>query len=267
MKRGQTPAISATSATPAATADATVLTTAADPLLSTETALTYDRPGLRKALQTTAGPVSRKAKIKLNLQAKSDVQLLPFCRAISAAMAGNANFPAPVPSAELFNAAVADFAAKLKVHSLAQVAARKATTEKNTARALMTELLNTRANYVLTESNGNAAIIRSAAMPVRSTPNPVGHLLPPLNLRIDLNGQAGVMILRWNRVAKALSYFVQCADATTDERVWTDLKTISNRKLILTDMEIGKMYAFRVAAIGGSAGQSLWCPEVLRMAA
>ena len=75
------------------------------------------------------------------------------------------------------------------------------------------------------------------------------------------------MILRWNRVAKALSYFVQCADATTDERVWTDLKTISNRKLILTDMEIGKMYAFRVAAIGGSAGQSLWCPEVLRMAA
>ncbi len=92
-------------------------------------------------------------------------------------------------------------------------------------------------------------------------------MLPPLNLRIDLNGQAGVMILRWNRVAKALSYFVQCADATTDERVWTDLKTISNRKLILTDMEIGKMYAFRVAAIGGSAGQSLWCPEVLRMAA
>ena len=95
----------------------------------------------------------------------------------------------------------------------------------------------------------------------------VGHLLPPLNLRIDLNGQAGVMILRWNRVAKALSYFVQCADATTDERVWTDLKTISNRKLILTDMEIGKMYAFRVASIGGSTGQSLWCPEVLRMAA
>ncbi len=32
-------------------------------------------------------------------------------------------------------------------------------------------------------------------------------------------------------------------------------------------MEIGKMWAFRIAAIGGSTGQSEWSAEVVRMAA
>ena len=240
---------------------------AANPQPRFDTGLTYDLPGLRYAVEDAALPINDKAKIKLNLYTRSDDDLVPFCQAIITAMAGNTNFPTPVPTATVFDAAVADFSAKLQVQRLAKAAAQQATNEKNTARALLTELLNTRANYVQTESNGNTAIILSAAMPVRATPTPVGPLLPPMNLRIDLNGQAGVMILMWDRVVKALSYVVQCADATTNERVWSPVKTANDRKLILTGMEIGKMYAFRVASIGGSSGQSLWCPEVLRMTA
>ncbi|MCB1211665.1 MAG: fibronectin type III domain-containing protein [Verrucomicrobiales bacterium] len=229
--------------------------------------LSYDTPGLHYAVDETGLPVNDKAKIKLNLSNRTDDDLVPFCQAIITAMAGNANFPTPLPTALVFDAAVADFAAKLQVQRLAKAAALQATNEKNTARALLTELLRSRANYVQTESNGNSAIIMSAAMPLRATPSPVGQLQPPSNLRIDLNGVAGVMILMWDRVAYARSYVVQCADASTSQRVWSPVKTANDRKLILDNMEIGKMYAFRVATIGGSNGQSQWCPEALRMAA
>jgi len=225
-------------------------------------------PDRRGAMGLAAGlPVRQKAKIKLDLRGKTDAELLPFCQAIVAAMTDNPNFPNPVPTAVVLDETVADFASKLQGHQLAKAAALQATTEKDRARALLEERINTRANYVMTQSRGDAGIILSAAMPLRAMPSPIGDLLAPLNLRIELNGIAGLMILTWNRVPKSLSYVIQCADASTAERVWTSLKITTERKLMLTHLELGKMFAFRVAAIGGASGQSAWSPEVLRMAA
>lgn len=268
LRRARTAEATATTSPtppPAAPVSATPAAVPAAPTY--DSGLRYDTPGLRYALAAGELPVDDGAKIKLGLSGRSDDDLLPFCQAIVTAMAGNPNFPTPVPTALVFDAAVADFSTLLQAQRLARAAALQATTDKDAARSLLESLLVTRANYVQTESNGNASMILSAAMPLRATPTPTGVLPPPLNLRIDLNGTAGVMLVMWNLVAKARSYVVQCADATTAAREWSAVKTTNDRKLRLDGMVIGRLYAFRVAAIGGATGQSDWSPEVLRMAA
>ena len=225
-------------------------------------------PDRRGAVGLAAGlPVKQKAKIKLDLRGKADAQLAPFCQAIITAMEDNPNFPDPVPPSPIFNGTVENYATKLQRHLLAKAAALQAKNEKDIARALVEKQVNTRADYVQTRSGGDAAIILSAGMPLRATRSPIGDLPPPQNLRIELNGTAGLMILTWNRVPKSLSYVIQWSEAATAERNWISLKTTTDRKLLLTETVLGMTYAFRVATIGGASGQSQWSPEVLRMAA
>ncbi len=229
--------------------------------------VTFDTPGLHYVVGDPVLPVDDGAKIKLSLSARPDDDLPPFCQAISTAMAGKPIFASMSPTALVFDAAVADFSAKLQTQRLTKAAALQATIDKNVARINLDSLLNLRASFVQTASNGNASVIMSAAMPLRPLPSPIGVLAEPMNLHIELNGTPGLMILMWDLVGKAKSYVVQCADATTSARVWSPVKTTNDRKLRLEDMVIGRMYAFRVAAIGGSTGQSAWSAEALRMAA
>ena len=89
----------------------------------------------------------------------------------------------------------------------------------------------------------------------------------PVNLLLTLNGTPGVMHLTWSGVLHARSYVIQCSPAGTMARVWSPFKTASSTKLKIEGLTLGEVYAFRIAAIGGSTGQSDWSAEVVRMAA
>lgn len=206
------------------------------------------------------------ARVKLELTRRNDADLLQLATQHIAAMTGNPNFPTPLPAAAAFQAAVDDFGAKLTTHNNAAAAAREATTLKEQSRRALQALFTQRGEYVNIASNGDAAIIQSAALPVRSSPTPVGILPPPQNLRIELNGVAGEMHLKWDPVPYADGYLVQCSEDVTP-RQWGLNKTLTKAKLLLDDMFLGKTYVFRLATVGGSSGQSPWSPEVKRGAA
>ncbi len=231
--------------------------------------LHYNTPGLHYALtDPPAPPVDDGAKVRLDLQARSDDDLPPFSQAISTAMAAQPLFASMVPTALVFNAAVADFIAKLQAQRLAKAAARQATQDKNTSRLALENVLNLRGGYVQTTSNGNASVILSAAMPLRRTPTPMGVLPPPLGLRVDLNGTEGKMILNWDAVSGARTYLVQRAivvDGVTGP--WEIMEAGLKPTLTLNGMTVGTLYAFRVAAMGGSSGMSDWSTVVMRTAA
>jgi hypothetical protein len=86
-------------------------------------------------------------------------------------------------------------------------------------------------------------------------------------LHLTLNGTPGVMFLDWKSVPHARSYVIQCSPADTMAREWTPVKTSSTVKVKFDGLTLGKVYAFRIAAVGGSTGQSDWSAEVVRMAA
>lgn len=227
----------------------------------------YDS-GARYADDPPASATLDETKVKLELRERSDADLLQFASQHITAMTGNANFPSPLPLAATFLAAVEFFAAKLTVHDNASAAAREATAAKDQARRALQALFVQRGDYVNIASNGNEAVILSAALPVRRTRTPVGVLPPPQNLRVELNGVAGEMHLKWDVVPYSDGYAVECAEVSaTGPRVWGLVKTVTKARLNLNDMPVGTTYAFRVATVGGSTGQSAWTPEVMRMAA
>ena len=226
----------------------------------------YDS-GVRYAIQNEVVPENQGAKVKLDLRQRTDTGIAQFSLDHITAMTGNTNFPTPNPSAPDFLAALTAFQTAYSAAETAKAAAKQAVSAKDEARAYLELLLSQRGNYVQIASNGNAPVILSAAFPVKNPPTTVGELPPPINLLITLNGTPGVMHLSWAGVAYARSYVIQCSPADTMEREWSPFKTSSSTKLKIDELVLGKIYAFRIAAVGGSTGQSDWSAEVVRMAA
>jgi hypothetical protein len=117
-------------------------------------------------------------------------------------------------------------------------------------------------------SNGNPDVIATSGLPLRKSRAPVGQLPWPQNLKVEQSQVVGELIVRWAAVSKARGYLLQCAEVAADlPRTWTNVytggKLVSNRKPLTP----GKTYEFRVAALGGSTGQSEFSPVVSRMAA
>ena len=233
----------------------------------------YDAPtsaydsGLHYAVGVGEDPAPQGAKVKLELYLKSDPVLSQFSTDHIAAMTGNTNFPTPTPNAADFLAGLDLFQEAYSAAEMAKAALKEAIAYKDEARAYLELLLNQRANYVQIASNGNAPVILSAGFPVKNPRVPVGELAYPVNVQAILNGTPGVLHLSWNAVSHSRSYLVERSLADTTERQWSSIKILSSPKLKIEGLTVGQMYAFRVAAIGGSTGQSDWSAEVVRMAA
>ena len=219
---------------------------------------------IRYAAGDALPPVNDGAKVKMGLSQKSTNQLIPYIQNHIEMMTGNTNFVTPQPPAAdllaLFNSY--QEAALNTINLEAQLRDAKAAQEQ--LRADITGTMNVRAAYVQEASNGNRQVILSSGLGVRNPPTPVTSLAAPTNLRVDLNGEAGMMKIRWDGVTAAKTYTLQCSRDVTP-RVWEPLAS-TTKTLVTKTLEVGETYAFRVAAIG-TPGQSNWSPEVIRGAA
>ncbi len=209
-------------------------------------------------------PVNEGAKVKMGLSEKSTNQLIPYIQNHIEMMTGNPNFVTPQPPAAdllaLFNAY--QEAALNTINLEAQWRDAKALQEQ--IRADITGSMNVRAAYVQEASNGNRQVILSSGLGVRNPPTPVTSIAAPTNLRVDLNGEAGMMKIRWDVVQNAKTYTLQCSPDVTP-RVWEPLENTTKTGVTKT-LEVGATYVFRVSATG-TPGQSNWSPEVIRGAA
>lgn len=228
----------------------------------------YDTPGLHYAVGDPVPPPPAGAKVRLDLASRSDSDLAGFGQAHKGAMAGNANFPTPTPPATVFDGWLTDFEAKLVELDNMRLILKNLTEQKDAIRAGLQAVFQQRALYVEMASNGDPDIIATSGLPLRRPPTPVGELPWPQNLRIERSVNPGVLIVRWLSVASSKGYVLQCAEVIADQpRDWKQVYIGGKFSHQLMNMEAGKTYEFRVAAIGGSTGQSFWSPVVSLMAA
>lgn len=219
---------------------------------------------IRYAVGDVAVPINEGAKVKMELSAKNNNQLIPYIQNHIEMMTGNPLYAAPQPPS-------ADFLAQFNLYQAAALAAinaeavwKDAISLRDQMRFDMTAMMNVRGAYVQEASNGNRQAILSSGLGVKNPPTRVTTLAAPMNLRVDLNGEAGMVKIRWDVVANAKTYVLQCSRDVTP-RVWEQLESTTKTQVSKT-LEVGVTYVFRVAA-QGVPGQSNWSPEVIRGAA
>ena len=228
---------------------------------------TYGQPNLRYAVGVGPElPPPQGAKVKLDLAGRNDLNLFQLAQAHISAMAGNLNFTTPFPTAPDFLTVFTNYANALEACDAAKQAQKQATSFKDEQRDVLMLYLNQRGDYVQGASNGNAPVILSSGFGLKAAPTPVGVLAPPINLLLTLNGTPGAMVLSFSSVANARGYLIECSKDVTP-RAFVQVKNTSKTSYFMENMEVGETYVFRVAAQGGSTGQSPWSAEVIRGAA
>lgn len=231
--------------------------------------LRYDTPDLRYADDPTPTPVPPEgAKVALDLSSRTDVNVAAFGEAHTTAMAGNLNFPDPVPNDADFAFFLTDFEGYLSKIENLKIEMKNLTEQKDRSRAALSAALMQRAQYVELKSNGNPDVIATSGLPLRKARTPVGQLPWPQNLKVEQSQIVGELIVKWAAVSKARGYLLQCAEVVADKpREWFNVYTGGKATSAQKPLTPGKTYEFRVAALGGSTGQSEFSPVVARMAA
>lgn len=209
-------------------------------------------------------PVPGNAQVKLSLFGRTVLDLIAFAKQHWDALEDNDLFPDPTPPQDELAAAIADAQAATQEVDLLRTKLRAAVSRRNGRLEKLARQMEQRGNYVQMLSGGDAARILNARLEVRRERQPVRELEPPLNLQVTLNGVAGLAIITWNKVKHARMYLLEYGpeDGPMLQRPIT-----GRRKVELSDLELGKVYQFRIAACGSAAGQSPWSPWVKRRAA
>jgi len=202
-------------------------------------------------------------RLKLDFVRLSDPDLEIKAQAIVTAMTDNTFFATPVPALATVTAFITNYSTAL---SKAQTRDKAEVANKNYMRSLLEKTLMDLAGYVTFTSGGSEPALVSSgfdlAKPAANLP-PIGV---PDNFTVDNGVNEGEVISSVDRVTGARSYIHEyTADPVTPTSEWTQQFT-TVRKCTIADLEPGKKYWFRVAAIGPRQ-QIAYTNVQLRMAA
>lgn len=215
-------------------------------------------------IRTEAAGTNDGAKVKLQTFGRPIPELLSFAQNMFNMMEGNAYFPEPQPPQDEFGALVAEAKAATAKASQLKTLFAAAITGRDEAITRLKAAMDKRGSYVQGASMGIANRIYSAGVGVRNARQKVGPLEPPTGLLVEVGQAHGTMTLTWDKVKKARGYMLEYGpvDGPTVQKTLVGL-----RNLKLSDLTVGTLYQFRIAAIGGSEGQSAWSPWAKRAAA
>ena len=223
---------------------------------------------LPQAIFDTPALLPGTAQIKLQLQPRTDAELVTFAEGHAAALVDNPLFPQPVPSADDFDTRLAAFEAILAEVENLRVQLLNLTQQKDQLRRELEATFNQRAAYIQLVSQGNPDAIASAGLSTRRPRIRTGTLPPPENLIASVTQIPGQLLLTWETVRGVRSFQLECALLTDGEPPqWTTLYIGGQLRYLATDLTPGQRYAFRLATIGGKDGRSTWSPVVERMVA
>jgi len=183
----------------------------------------------------------------------SDKKLAAETIKIQTAMTGNPDFPNPTPSIADYSAAVADFIAQIGKSGSRDVNAISA---KNTSRKALIDLSITLGTYASLTANGNQEMLLSTNIPLRKQAQPV-VLGKPSNFRCTNGINPGELLLKIDTMDGVVTFnFMYTVYPPVEGATWTTVSS-SKSTCLVTGLEAGKKYWFRVAAIGTN-GQMVW---------
>ena len=232
------------------------------PTSTYDSGLTYDATPLPKPFKRM-----QKIKVKLELNSKSDADLLTYAQAHETAMTGNANFTTPLPAVTAFTPVRATYATARGAFNTAQAAAKLATQNKDTARAALESVLTQRGNYVelmAADAADPVAVIESAGFSPRSPKTPAGVPDQVANLAVTAGDHDGELNGQWDPIAGAKTYEVQTSADPFTAMSWFKPKSVTKSMAVLTGFTSGARIWVRVRAIG-SGGEGNYSSEISKI--
>jgi hypothetical protein len=174
--------------------------------------------------------------------------LLTKCKEILQSMGGNISFPNPNPAVADYETLIASFEDAILT---ATTGNKLAVAQRNTLQNEV--LLKTKAlgQYVNSIAEGKLDMLTSSGFTLGKLPEPriIGN---PTNLQVVQGTNPGSLLSKVPAVAGAITYIHQFAQhPLTENSVWTSA-TSSRSRYEFEDLEQGKMYWFRVIAIGSN---------------
>jgi hypothetical protein len=165
---------------------------------------------------------------------------------IKTAVAGNANFVTPVPALTVLQSAIDAFETELE---LGKDSTYKSAL-KNEKRIELIDVLHSLGRYVDFTANGDAVIILSAGYGVTRPHIPKPPVQAVTNLRLKDGPNVGEVALSFDREPSAVSYLYQYSqDPDAVASAWQS-QYGTTRKSIITNLQSGTAYWFRVVALG-----------------
>lgn len=226
-----------------------------------DSGVTFDS-GIRYDDMVPPQPTRRmaKAKVKLDLKSKSDPELLTYAKGHVTATTGNANFTTILPDVTDFSPVLTAYETALGNFTAAQLTAKQATTDKDTARAALESMLTQRGNYVeLTAAKAvdPVSVIESAGFAVKSGKSAIQIPEPVKNLSITAGDNAGELDLQWDATNYVSTYDVQLSPDPMTATSWVSYPSVTKSKTVIPGLTSGaKMWA-RVRGVG-PGGTGAW---------
>jgi len=185
-------------------------------------------------------------KLRLSF-ARSDSDLDTMAQNVIAKMTNNANFPSPNPKLEDV-VKVSQTYTSLLVDAKNRDRAKVAL--KRSARNELTEMLRSLANYVMSVAKGDEAILASSGFVLVKKRTAAPALTNPQKFVVRPGLNKGEILTMIERIPGARSYVHEYTlDPLTDASVWTRIAS-AYRDNLFTNLQSGKTYWFRVAAVG-----------------
>ena len=176
-------------------------------------------------------------------------------------MSGNPSFPDPPVRMEILEQALDEFSLAIQAQAKGGTLS---TATRNKARRKVMELLSRLAQYVEDKSNNDLPTLLSSGFPARNR----SRAQVPLPKAVILNitrRRSGQLNLQVRAVPNARAYQVVCTEVGADGGLVPsrDGGVFTNsRSIPIGGLTPGKVYSFRVRAIGGSTGSGDWSDPV-----
>ena len=219
--------------------------------------LTYDSGVFYDAVSVPQLPRKNMAKVKLNLDRLSDVQLILKSKDIKTKLTGNVNFPTTTPSLVDYGVLITAAETGLAASDAANATAKQKTTEKNTVMDALRRGTAQLGTSVEATSGGDAAKIQSAGMDVKATSTPIGTPAQVQDFALSAGDHDGELDAQWSPVNGAKSYELETSPDPITLTSWGNKQATTKSKLTITGLTSGTRVWARVRALG-AAGPGNW---------
>lgn len=188
-------------------------------------------------------------KALISFSRKTDAAFMSFCQAVIILMTNNDNFPTMNPSLGALQEALEDYISALNNsvnRDRVQVALKNQRREQ--LELLMVQLVY----YVNSTSMGNLVMLNSTGLEISKVRQP-RIITTPENLRVTPGINPGSLDARVKAVAGSIGYNFEIAMDTADGNLQWTSTSYSRSKYTFTELEQGKKYWIRVAAVGANS--------------
>ncbi len=189
-----------------------------------------------------------------------DKELLVLAETILTAMTGNSNFPLPNPSLAAIKTLLDDYSAKLAIAE--KPGSREDKALKRESRKPLEDSLQKLAYYVNSVAQGQASIVISSGMRIRSGRSTLAVPAAVENVRVTDGRQSGQIKLDFDRQPNIRMYEYRYRKTDPKDEPWSERwMTSSSRNNIIAGLDVARLYEFQVRAIN-SQGPGDWSESV-----